>query len=144
MIKQVIAIRKDLNMRKGKMVAQGAHASMKVFFDRAGGVITSRKPIANDCMNGPSFVEKYRIEVSLTDKMKEWYEGIFAKVVVGVDSEDALLALAHKAHEAGIPYAVIEDAGRTEFHGEKTRTAVAIGPDDPDKIDKITGDLKLL
>lgn len=31
--KQVIIIRKDLNMRKGKMIAQGAHASMKVFFD---------------------------------------------------------------------------------------------------------------
>ena len=27
-IKQVIVIRKDLNMRKGKMVAQGAHAAM--------------------------------------------------------------------------------------------------------------------
>ena len=26
--KQVIVLRKDLNMRKGKMVAQGAHASM--------------------------------------------------------------------------------------------------------------------
>lgn len=32
-VKQVIVIRKDLNMRKGKMIAQGAHASMKVFFD---------------------------------------------------------------------------------------------------------------
>ncbi|MFW6312039.1 MAG: peptidyl-tRNA hydrolase [Nanoarchaeota archaeon] len=31
--KQVIIIRKDLNMRKGKMVAQGAHASMAIFFD---------------------------------------------------------------------------------------------------------------
>ena len=31
--KQVIVMRKDLNMRKGKMIAQGAHASMKVFFD---------------------------------------------------------------------------------------------------------------
>ena len=32
-IKQVIVLRKDLNMRKGKMVVQGSHASMKVFFD---------------------------------------------------------------------------------------------------------------
>ena len=31
--KQVIVIRKDLNMRKGKMIAQGAHASMKVILD---------------------------------------------------------------------------------------------------------------
>ena len=31
--KQVIVMRKDLNMRKGKMIAQGAHASMKVLLD---------------------------------------------------------------------------------------------------------------
>jgi len=35
-VKQVIVLRKDLQMRKGKMIAQGAHASMKVFFDLAG------------------------------------------------------------------------------------------------------------
>ena len=33
-IKQVIVMRTDLGMRKGKMIAQGAHASMKVFFER--------------------------------------------------------------------------------------------------------------
>ena len=27
-VKQVIVMRKDLNMRKGKMIAQGAHASV--------------------------------------------------------------------------------------------------------------------
>ena len=31
--KQVIVIRKDLNMRKGKMIAQGSHASGKEFLD---------------------------------------------------------------------------------------------------------------
>ena len=35
-IKQVIIIRKDLNMRKGKMIAQGSHSSMKVLFDKYG------------------------------------------------------------------------------------------------------------
>jgi PTH2 family peptidyl-tRNA hydrolase len=33
-VKQVIVMRKDLNMRKGKMVAQGAHASMKVMMEK--------------------------------------------------------------------------------------------------------------
>jgi PTH2 family peptidyl-tRNA hydrolase len=31
--KQVIVMRKDLGMRKGKMIAQGAHASLKVLLD---------------------------------------------------------------------------------------------------------------
>ena len=31
--KQVIVMRKDLNMRKSKMIAQGAHGSMKVLLD---------------------------------------------------------------------------------------------------------------
>jgi len=34
MVKQVIVVRKDLNMRKGKIAAQASHASLKVFFDR--------------------------------------------------------------------------------------------------------------
>ena len=33
--KQWIVMRTDLKMRKGKMIAQGAHASMKVLLDRA-------------------------------------------------------------------------------------------------------------
>ena len=33
-VKQIIVIRKDLKMRKGKMCAQAAHASMKVLLDR--------------------------------------------------------------------------------------------------------------
>lgn len=32
-VKQVIVIRKDLNMRAGKMVSQGAHASLAVTLD---------------------------------------------------------------------------------------------------------------
>lgn len=32
-VKQVIVMRKDLNMRKGKMISQGSHASLKVFLD---------------------------------------------------------------------------------------------------------------
>ena len=31
--KQVIVLRKDLNMRKGKMISQGAHSSIGVIFN---------------------------------------------------------------------------------------------------------------
>ena len=44
-IKQVIVMRTDLHMRKGKMIAQGAHASMKVFFDQMQDVGDSFKEV---------------------------------------------------------------------------------------------------
>jgi PTH2 family peptidyl-tRNA hydrolase len=130
--KQVIVIRKDLNCRKGKWCAQVAHASMKVFFDM-GQWVTDSKGSSNTF-----------IIPNLTPPMIEWMKGAFTKVVVGVNSEDVIYQLAEKAREAGIPHAVIIDSGFTEFHGTKTTTCIAIGPDDSDKIDLITGDLELI
>jgi len=129
MTKQVIVLRKDLNMRKGKMVAQGAHASMKVFFDRMA---------AHD--DGSYVID----EDSVTDEMREWMNGSFTKVCVGVSSEQDLLDVYNRALNAGIPCSLITDAGKTEFGGVPTKTAVAIGPDRSDKIDPITGELPLL
>lgn len=131
--KQVIVLRKDLNMRKGKMAAQAAHASMKVFFD-AGDTIM--------CVEPKSI--SWRLDIPLTLPMSKWVRGKFGKVVVGCNSEEELLDLARQAEEANIPHALIQDEGRTEFHGVKTYTALAIGPDDPEKIDLITGALQLL
>ena len=131
--KQVIVVRKDLGMRKGKMIAQGSHASMKVFFDR--GVVVGRR---NQGKPQPN------LEIGLTEPMAEWVNGVFAKIVVGCGSEEELLELHRQTLDAGIPCALITDVGRTEFHGVKTFTCIAIGPADSDEIDKITGHLKLL
>ena len=138
MIKQVIVIRKDLNMRKGKMCAQAAHASMKVFLDW-GGVSPEPEPTSETDVPDPA-----RLIVNLTDEMYQWLQGKFTKIVVGCDSEEELLTLARKALNQAIHHALIEDSGRTEFHGEKTYTALAIGPDISERIDPITGHLKLL
>lgn len=116
--KQVIILRKDLNMRKGKMIAQGAHASMKVIIEAQ---------------------NKARV----TGAMREWLEGRFTKIVVSVSSEQELRDIHLKAKCAGLPCSLVQDAGLTEFK-EPTFTAVAIGPDYPDKIDPITGGLSLL
>jgi conserved hypothetical protein TIGR00283 len=124
-VKQVIVIRKDLNMRKGKMIAQGAHASMKVFFDRL-------KPSENG------------FSISLTPEMQQWVQGDFRKIVVYVNSEQELLEIYKQAIEANLPCALIQDNGLTEFKGIKTYTAVAIGPASDTDIDKITKDLPLL
>lgn len=134
--KQVIIIRKDLGMRKGKMIAQGAHASLKVFFDRFEFMTDSDPddPLRN----------QYLESENLGQAMVDWYSGSFAKIVVSVQSEEELLDIYRQAKAAGIPCALIQDAGRTEFKGVPTYTAVAVGPDYPNRIDPITGKLKLL
>ncbi len=113
-MKQVLLIRKDLKMRRGKEIAQGAHASMKATLEN---------------MDDPRVIE--------------WLSGRFAKIALVVDSEEELLALYDKAKEADMVAALITDSGKTEFHGVPTNTVVAIGPDQPEKIDAITGHLKL-
>jgi PTH2 family peptidyl-tRNA hydrolase len=128
--KQVIVIRKDLKMRKGKMCAQAAHASMKVILDQMFNY------------NGKDHIKM--LNMTNNKALYHWINGLFTKVVVGCDSKEELYDLAEKASFNGIMFAIIEDSGKTEFHDEPTITALAIGPDDPEKIDKITGHLKLL
>lgn len=116
--KQVIIIRKDLKMRQGKAIAQGAHASLTAIFNHAN--LASR---------------------SFTD---EWLKEGQAKICVYVESEEELISIHRLALNNKLPTALITDAGHTEFHGLPTKTAVAIGPGPSDIIDKITGHLKLL
>lgn len=139
MIKQVIAVRKDLKCRKGKFAAQIAHASMKVFFDRM--QITNGE-VFDSAGNYHKPAWKAIIK-PLTREMKEWMEGDFTKIVVSVDTEKEIYELEKRAREADIPCAVIVDNGWTEFHGEKKVTCIAIGPDNSDKINKITENLSL-
>jgi peptidyl-tRNA hydrolase, PTH2 family len=132
-VKQVIIFRRDLNMRKGKIAAQVAHASMKVFFDR-GKIID-----AGGWYEGTWRDQLPTLRVPLTLEMREWVEGLFTKIVLTVDSEDDLLRALILAQEAGLPTALITDAGKTEFHGVPTHTCIAIGPAQAEEIDKITG-----
>lgn len=125
-VKQVIVMRKDLNMRKGKMIAQGAHAAMKVLLDAS----TSRTDDA--------------ITLALTPAMAEWLGGRFTKVCVSVDSEAALDEVCRRAAEAGVPHALIVDSGKTEFGGVPTKTCAAVGPAWSEEVDAITGALGLL
>lgn len=147
-MKQVIVVRTDLNMRKGKMVAQGAHASMKVLLDRViigfavpawGGYTFSRSEDGGIDSEVPAILLP-----NLSAEMKEWICGAFTKICVGVGSESEFAAIASAASIAGLPCAAIQDNGLTEFKGAPTWTALAIGPAKASDIDKITGHLKLL
>jgi len=112
-------MRTDLNMRKGKMVAQGAHASIMF--------------LAHLIERGVPSNIQYR-----------WLEAGMTKICCRVDSEEQLLDIYTDARQAGLLCNLVMDAGKTEFNGVPTRTCLAIGPDSADKIDQITGHLKLL
>lgn len=120
-IKQVLLYRRDLKMRKGKIAAQCAHASLKVLLDRA-------------APSGPD-----QITITMDPVMAAWVGGRFTKIVLSVEDEPALLAAYEAAKARGLPAALITDAGLTEFGGVPTRTTVAIGPALAADIDVITG-----
>lgn len=161
-------------VRTGKLISQGAHSSMSVFFQRFKKV---------NYVNFPDLKETNRIfyELEATPEMAEWIDGKFTKVCLKVDSEQELVDIYNKAKDAGLPCSLIKDAGLTEFgftlckvcgdaihskgytencgyplcecgdtavEGKRiavpTFTSVAIGPANSDEIDKITGGLKLL
>ena len=126
-VKQVIVVRKDLNMRKGKIAAQVAHASMKFLVDN------------NEANRGDE------IMVKLSPDEAEWLlSGSFTKIVVGVDSAEALEHLIFQAELADVEVHSIVDAGKTEFNGVPTLTCAAFGPCTAGELDKITGNLKLI
>ena len=81
---------------------------------------------------------------SLPDAQQAWLRGSFAKVCCRVDSEEELLSVYDRAKAAGLEVHLITDSGKTEFHGQPTNTCLAIGPDVAEKIDAVTGQLKLL
>jgi PTH2 family peptidyl-tRNA hydrolase len=140
-VKQVIVMRKDLNMRRGKQIAQGCHASLKVFFDR----IVRKEHVPEDSLQrkvNPNNI--FYNTMIVTDEMQKWIDGVFKKICVSVDSEQELIDCYNKAKEAGLPCSMIEDHGLTEFNGVITKTCIAIGPAREEDIDKITGGLKLL
>ena len=155
-VKQIIVMRKDLRntkgekIRTGKLIAQGAHASMAVIlnmmkkkkFDYTQHNISSiDKPIPYS----QRFIGEERTLIIDTDTpLDEWLNGRFTKVCLSCDSEEELIKLYEQAKEANLPCVLITDAGLTEFNGVPTKTCIAIGPAYSEDIDKITSHLKLL
>ncbi len=126
--KQVIVIRRDLRMRRGKEIAQGAHAASAWLADRVIQDIWPNEDVAH---------------LSVTTAQRSWLQCSFRKVTVKVNSEEELIAVYAEALDAGLEVHLITDRGLTEFGGVPTRTCLAVGPDYDDLIDPVTGDLEL-
>ncbi len=84
-MKQVIAVRRDLDLSKGKTAAQVAHASLGAY----------RKADKGD--------------VAAWDRVGS------KKVVVFAEDEEELMELKRRADSDGIPTYLVRDAGRTEI-----------------------------
>ncbi len=123
-VKQVIVIRKDLRMQRGKEIAQGAHAAMAWL---------SRRMVHSDDSAIARFSEAER----------QWLMTSFRKVTLQVNSEEDLMRVFDDAEDAGLEVHLITDSGLTVFHGNPTVTCLAVGPDYDDRIDPLTEGLKL-
>jgi len=111
--KQVILVRSDLKLPKGKLGAQVAHASVEA-------VLRSEKNI-----------------------VKNWRESGMKKVVLKVEDLKELYYYRDSASASELVFALITDAGLTVVE-PGTVTCLAIGPDSVQRIDAITGKLKML
>lgn len=114
--KQVLVLRSDLGMSKGKMIAQGAHVACLA-------MMQASKDIPGIFMS--------------------WMDEGYTKIACKVDSLEELVDLEKRAKEMNVPCAITMDLGRTELE-PGTVTAIAIGPDTSERVNKITGNLKLL
>ena len=125
-VKQVIVMRKDLNLSKGRLVTQGAHASVAFLTDKMKANLSNPEALW---------------WVNLSQAEKEWVYGTFYKICVGVDSETELLDIGCHAVLIGLSVKYIEE---TTGFDKPTITCIAIGPDYSSKIDPVTKHLKLL
>jgi len=130
-VKQVIIWRKDLKVRKGKMMAQAAHASLGALL---------KQPLA---LIWYLLCRAVGVKLNRTP-LHIWLSTRFTKICVSCENEDELIKLYEKAKDANIPTALITDAGFTEFKGVPTNTCIGIGPYWSEDIDKISGGLPLL
>ncbi|MHA1252682.1 MAG: peptidyl-tRNA hydrolase Pth2 [Candidatus Helarchaeota archaeon] len=114
--KQVIIVRTDLKMGKGKIAAQVAHAAVSAM------------------EKTKKFHKKW---------VKRWLQEGQKKVVLKVKSEEELIELKRILDKKDIPYVLIQDRGLTQIPPGSI-TALGIGPCPQELINPITNELPLL
>ena len=139
-VKQVIVMRKDLNMRKGKIAAQACHASLSAVLQAMLKVncFTWNYDEDNNRVNFFSEV------VGVGKNLENWFGKDYRKIVLYVNSEEELLSIKTIADQQGVICALITDNGLTEFNGVPTKTCLAFEPLEDYVVDQITGHLPLL
>jgi PTH2 family peptidyl-tRNA hydrolase len=114
--KQVIIVRRDLNMGTGKIAAQVAHAAV---------------------------MGAEKVKASRREWFNSWFAAGQAKVVVKVKNIGELMDVRMRAEELNLPVVQVKDSGLTQIPSG-TITCIGIGPAPSELIDKVTFELKLL
>lgn len=114
-MKQAIVVRTDLDMSKGKLAAQVGHASV---------------------------MGALAVQSSHPDWFKEW-RGSQAKIVLRVANLEELETVWRNAAVQKLPWSKVSDAGHTQLE-PGTVTCISVGPAPDEKLDTVTGKLKLL
>ncbi len=132
-VKQILVIRRDVGMRRGKEIAQGSHAAKAFLLDRIEKVNNGFWPTS---YNDPPTIWEI---LQMSPDERNWIEGkLTTTVVLQAKDLEELLEVKKLCEEAGLANYLITDAGLTEFT-EPTVTALGIGPDKDINIDAITG-----
>ena len=118
-LKMVFIVREDLKMSIGKISAQVAHSAVGLY---------------KRINKGKSNYYKQVLE--------HWTTSGAKKVVLKGKDESELISLKEKCIKLKIPYYLVADAGRTEIAAGSV-TVLGIGPDISEKINTLTGKLRL-
>jgi PTH2 family peptidyl-tRNA hydrolase len=119
-LKMVFLVREDLKLGAGKIAAQVAHAAV--------GLVEK----INE--KGKSYYKQ---------ALEHWSEFGAKKIVLRIKDLEELKAVQKLCKKQKIPSCMISDAGHTQVD-PGTVTVLGIGPEDSEKLDKVTGQFKLM
>ena len=122
-VKQVIVIRKDLRLRKNKLVSLAIRATMQFILD-------------NNESDRPD-----ELQVKLSQQEVHWLKNSFDNDILVVNSQDALSDIILKAELNGINVYSIFEKSKKPDEGPQLICA-AFGPDEEDQISQVVGSLK--
>ena len=123
--KMVLVVRTDLNMSKGKVAAQCAHAAVACY----------KKGLKKT----PMLIKQWELfgQAKVTLKAPDYIKDDVKK-----DQGNSLQILADEAQNLGVVACLIHDAGHTQVE-KGSSTVLGIGPAPSKTIDIVTGHLKL-
>ena len=119
-LKMVFLVREDLKLGAGKIAAQVAHAAVSLYDDIS--------------LEGTGYYQQ---------ALEHWNEYGAKKIVLKAKNLDELKMIKKKCKQLKIPSVLISDAGHTQVD-PGTKTVLGIGPEESEKLDKITGEFKLM